>query len=500
MSLLGLDIGTTGCKAMVFSRDGEILGRAYREYSIATPHTGWAEQDGEEVFRFACECIAEAAYSAHSDPIEALALSCQGEAVAPIDHAGRPMRPFILGMDTRTVKENIELEERFGAERLFQITGMPMHTINTLPKLLWLQKNEPDIWRNAARFCLYEDFIINRLCGRPMISACLASRTQLFDLRAGRWSETILDACGIDPHRISPVANEKEFLTTLPIWQKLGLKGAVKVFAGGHDQACAALGAGVVNPGQAMVSTGTAEVVEVVTATANLDDSLRRGGISVYRHVVPGRYVAMTLNHSGGLSLRWFRDVLGTSEVETAKKMNRDAYDLLLENAPQGPSELFVLPHFSGSGTPTLDVHSRAAFLGLTFRTRKADIAKALLEGLTFELEQNLALLRDAGIEIRELRAVGGGAKSDLWLQLKADICRVDVQRLKVTDAACLGAALAAGNGCGIYKAVEDGIRLHVALDRRFEPDSVRMQQYRQRMQLYRQIYPLLKNFFHQLT
>ncbi|MDZ7345829.1 MAG: FGGY-family carbohydrate kinase, partial [candidate division KSB1 bacterium] len=385
------------------------------------------------------------------------------------------------------------------SEQLFRMTGMPVHTINTLPKLLWLKKNEPDIWRKAARFCLYEDFIINRLCGRPMISACLASRTQLFDIRTGNWSEKILDDCGIDPQLLSPVAGEKEFLTTLPVWQKIGLKD-VKVFAGGHDQACAALGAGVVYPGQAMVSTGTAEVVEVVMNTPNLDDSLRIGGISVYRHVVPNRFVAMTLNHSGGLSLRWFRDVLGDAEKAEAARTNRDAYDLLLEKAPVGPSDLFVLPHFSGSGTPTLDVHSRAAILGLTFRTRKADIAKALLEGLTFELEQNLALLRQAGIEIRELRAVGGGAKSDLWLQLKADICCVKVHQLKVTDAACLGAALAAGIGCGIYSSEDEGIRLHVAICRRFEPDSVRAQQYRRRIQLYRQIYPLLKDFFNQMN
>lgn len=499
MSLLGLDIGTTGCKAMVFGRDGGILGHAYREYGIATPYPGWAEQDGEEVFRLVCECIENAVQQAHSDPVETLALSCQGEAVAPVDHTGKLLRPFILGMDTRTVQENRELEERFGAEELFRMTGMPMHTINTLPKLLWLKKNEPDIWRKAARFCLYEDFIINRLCGRPMISACLASRTQLFDIRTGTWSEKILDACGIDPQRLSPIAGEKEFLTTLPVWQKLGLKD-VKVFAGGHDQACAAFGAGVVNPGQAMVSTGTAEVVEVVMAAPNLDDSLRRGGISVYRHVVPERFVAMTLNHSGGLSLRWFRDVLGDAEKAEAERTKRDAYELLLEKAPHGPTDLFVLPHFSGSGTPTLDVHSRAAILGLTFRTRKADIAKALLEGLTFELEQNLALLRDAGIKIDELRAVGGGAKSDLWLQLKADICCVKVNRLKVTDAACLGAALAAGLGCGIYSSPDEGIRLHVALDRLFEPDSTRVQQYRQRMELYTQIYPILKDFFHQLN
>lgn len=191
---------------------------------------------------------------------------------------------------------------------------------------------------------------------------------------------------------------------------ELGLSREVLLAGGGHDQACAALGSGIIRDGLAMVSTGTAEVVEVAMQSPVLSDRLRNGGISVYRHVVPGLYLAMTLNHSGGLLLRWFRDTFCHSEIEQARQTGADAYDLMLAGVLAGPTTLMVLPHLAGSGTPTLDTSSKGAILGLTFATDRPSLAKAILEGLTFELRINLDLLRESGISIRELRAVGGGA------------------------------------------------------------------------------------------
>ena len=269
--------------------------------------------------------------------------------------------------------------------------------------------------------------------------------------------------------------------------------------SGGHDQACAALGSGVIAPGLAMVSTGTAEVVEVAMASPALAPALREGGISVYRHVVPGLYVAMTLNHSGGLLLRWFRDTLGRWEREQAAATGSDAYDLILQDAPAGPTSLLLLPHFAGSGTPTLDVHSKGAILGLTFATTQAELAKAALEGLTFELRTNLDLLRDAGAEIAELHAVGGGARSDLWLQLKADICNVPLRVPMVTDAACLGAALLAGVGAGVYPDFAAAVAQTVHWRRRVEPDPDGVKAYAQRYGLYEGVYPLLAELLHRV-
>jgi xylulokinase len=207
-----------------------------------------------------------------------------------------------------------------------------------------------------------------------------------------------------------------------------------------------------------MVSTGTAEVVEVAMRNPVLSDRLRNGGISVYRHVVPGLYLAMTLNHSGGLLLRWFRDTCCKSELEQAHQVGKDAYDLMLASAPTGPTDLMVLPHFAGSGTPTLDTASKGAILGLTFATDRTSLAKAILEGLVFELRINLDLLRQSGIPIHELRAVGGGARSPLWLQLKADICHIPLRVPQVTEAASLGSALLAGVACGVNTDAETAV------------------------------------------
>ena len=424
-----------------------------------------------------------------------MALSCQGEAVIPVDADGRALRHAILGMDTRTGEENEWLVEQFGAETLFARTGMPVHTINTLPKLVWLRRHEPRLWKQAHQFLLYEDFFLRRLSGKAVISHCLASRTQMYDLAAGDWASDILETCGVEPGRLASLASDGAVGTLRgDLAAELGVRNEVLLAAGGHDQACAALGSGVVRDGLAMVSTGTAEVVEVAMCEANLCSALRQGGISVYRHVVPGLYLAMTLNHSGWLLLRWFRDTFCGQELEQAREAGSDPYDLVLADAPKGPTGLMVLPHFAGAGTPTLDTSSKGAIIGLTFATNRPMLAKAILEGLTFELRINLDLLRNSGIALDELRAVGGGARSPLWLQLKADIGRVPLRVPQVTEAACLGAALLAGGACGVYPDLEAAIRRTIRLGREVVPDPRGTPAYLPRFDIYTKLYPTLKS------
>jgi xylulokinase len=495
MSVIGLDIGTTGCKAIIFNDDWEILGQGKREYSILAPQTCWAEQDAEQVWSLALESLAEAVGQSKSNPPKAMALSVQGEAVIPVDKYGMPLRNAILGMDTRTTGENKWLAETFGDEVLFSRTGMPMHTMNTLTKLLWLKKNEPAIWDQSHQFLLYEDYFLKRLTGKTSISHCLASRTQMYDLQNACWAEDILEKCGIASERLaklSPAAGGIVGDLNKDIAAQIGLHNTVSVVSGGHDQACAALGSGVIEPGLAMVSTGTAEVVEVAMSSPVLSESLRRGNISVYRHVVPELYLSMTLNHSGGLLLRWFRDTLCKDKIVEAKQSGRDAYDLMLANAQPGPTDLMVLPHFAGSGTPLLDTTSRGAFLGMTFATTQADLAKAILEGLTFELRINLDLLRQSGIKIEQLHAVGGGARSALWLQLKADICDTPLRIPHVTEAACLGASILASVGAGNYASVNSAVQEAVKMERTITPCSNETQAYKRRYQFYLELYPQL--------
>jgi len=496
-TLLGLDVGTTGCKACLFDTSGELLAIASRELPISFPRPGWAEQGIERVWTLVLEAMREVIAAAGTPEVAAMGLSVHGEAVTPVDANGRALRPTILGMDTRTEPQNDWLREHLGAGFLFGRTGMPVHTINTLPKLLWLREHEPEVWRDADRFVLVEAFLIQRLTGVVATSECLASRTQLFNLVDGGWDRTILDAVELDERRLgellpsgSPVGRLRAELV-----EALGLRSAPLVVTGGHDQACGALGAGVTSPGVASVSTGTAEVVEVVMPGPVLKPALAEAGLSVYRHVVPGTYLAMTLNHSGGLSLRWFRDEFCEPQQDEAAATGGDAYELILSDAPDGPTDLLVMPHFAGSGTPRLDPSSRAAIIGLSFATGRGEVARAILEGLTFELRANLDLLAAAGVQVGALRAIGGGARSPLWLQLKADITGIPVAVPRVTEAAGLGAALLAGVGADLFPSAAAAADACLRITETRDPDPAMRRRYEERYALYRGLYPALTPF-----
>ncbi len=492
MSVMGLDIGTMGCKAILFDDELKVLKAADREYPVLAPRPNLAEQDAGHVWEMALVCLREVLAGGSEHP-RALALSVQGEAIIPVNRNGMPIRNAILGMDKRTTAENQWLIEQFGGAELFGRTGIPPLAMNPITKLLWLQRHEPETWRSADAFLLYEDYFLRRLGGETFISPCLASRTQMADIHTGGWMDDVLERCRIETAKLARIAEGGGPLATLrpAVKEVLGLKHDVMLVSGGHDQACAALGSGVIEPGLAMVSTGTAEVIEVAMASPSLDSQLQKAGISIYRHVVPGLYLAMTLNHSGGLSLRWFRDTLCRDKVEQARAEEKDPYDLILGDK-SGSCDLLMLPHFSGAGTPLSDPTSRAAILGMSFATTQMDIGRAILEGLTFEYRTNLDLLKAAGVSVNQLHAVGGGAKSRLWLQLKADIGRVALRVPRVTEAACLGAAMLAAVGAGVFADLRAAVRAGVAFDAEIKPDAKQMVRYEAKYKLYVGLYEWL--------
>ena len=502
MALIGLDIGTTGCKAHIFTEDLKLLVSTRREYAVDIPHPQWAEQDAEKVWVLAKECLRESVAKVHAEnSVKAISLSVQGEAVAPVDESGTALRPMILGMDTRTDEQNMVLRDSFDPRELFNHTGMPVHTSNTLPKLMWLKEHEPQLWKDANKFLLYEDFIINKLVGKPVISKCLASRTQVYDLEKEEWSDKLLDYLGLQKSRLAEVLPSGTSVGKMKpdLAEELGFKISPIVAVGGHDQACGALGAGLTKAGLAMVSTGTAEVVEVSMDSPHLNDSLFHGNMSIYLHTFPGLYVVMTLNQSGGFVLRWFRDTLCQYEQEMAKKQGGDAYDMVLKGAGQGPSPVMMLPHLAGSGTPTLDTLSKGAIVGLTFATTKADLGKAILDGLTLELRLNLEILNEGGIAINELRAIGGGAKSALWLQLKADVTGIPVAAPEVTEAAGMGAAILAGVASNVFSDAASAIDSHLKIKKVYTPDPKIKALYDERYLLYKKLYPAVKEINHNL-
>jgi xylulokinase len=281
---------------------------------------------------------------------------------------------------------------------------------------------------------------------------------------------------------------------------KLGFVNTPVIATGGHDQACGALGVGLIDPWLCMDSTGTAEVIEVALPTPALTPELEKTDISVYAHVVPDMYLAMTLNHGGGMSLRWFRDQFCQQEIAEAKRSGMDPYDLIFKDASADPSSLFLMPHFSGSGTPKFDTRSRAVLAGMTFGTTRLEIARAVLEGVTFELRHNLEVLLHSNIKIEEMRALGGGARSKYWLQLKADITGIPVVVPRITEAASWGAGILGGIAAGHFNSARQALSTSLEFVRRFEPDPQRHQAFTERYNLYREIYLAMQSILHRMA
>lgn len=495
MNLLGLDIGTTGCKAIVFDIEGRALGHAFREYGVVCDAPAKAEQDAELVWTLTQDVLREAAARAGVQDLQALSVSVQGDAIIPVDREFHALHPAILGMDYRSATHARRCAKRFGAFELFQRTGMRPHPMNSLTKVLLLRELQPAIFQRASKIVTYADFILGRLGAEAVIDHTMASRTMAFDLAAGRWCQDLHAILDLDPGCWSkPVASGTVVGTIRPaLAEDLGLPRDLALVAGGHDQTCAALGAGVVRPGLGVVSTGTAEVLSTASDQPSLSRAMFDGFFPCYRHAKPGMFFTFALNHVGGILLKWWRDQLASAEVADAARAGSDPYTLMDERLPAGPSPVMVIPHFNGSGTPACDLEAKGAIVGLTLATTRHDIAQAILEGLCFELRINLDTMREAGIRVDEIVAVGGGARSVRWLQMKADILGRPIRTVRCREAACLGAALLAGTAVGAWGSLDEAVARTVAVDRAFVPQPERVAQYAERFAVYRQIYPALR-------
>lgn len=495
--LLGLDIGTTGCKAIVFDAAGRMRGHGFREYGVVCDAPAKAEQDAEQVWALTKEVVREAvAKAGGGEAVKALSVSVQGDAIIPVDRDFHALHPAILGMDYRSAPQAKRCAELFGAFDLFQRTGMRPHPINSLTKVLLLRELAPQVFRRAWKIVTYADFILGKLGADAVIDHTMASRTMAFDLATATWDAGIHAALDLDPGLWSKAVPSGAVVGSIrpALAAELGLPRDVALVAGGHDQPCAALGAGVVREGIGVVSTGTAEVLATAFDQPPLTRALFDGFYPCYRHAKDGMFFTFALNHTAGILLRWWRDNFAAAEVAEAAKRGVDPYALIDERMPADPSPVMVVPHFNGSGTPTCDLQATGAIVGLTLATTRHDIAKAILEGLCFELRINLDAMQTAGLRVDELVAVGGGAKSALWLQLKADILGRPIKTLRCREAACLGAALLAGTAAGVFPSLAEAVRGTVAFERGFAPDAARRARYDERFAAYRRIYPALRN------
>ena len=496
MSTMGVDVGTTGCKAGVFDAEGNLRALAYREYPLASPESGWAELDSGQVARLCLDAIGEAAAAWRQDPVRALGISCQGEAFTPLDGSGNFLANAMVSSDARAASLVGPWSDRFGRNRLYQITGHTPHPMFTLFKLIWLRENRPEIWKAARRFLCFEELIQSQLGIEPAISWPLAGRTMMFNVLSHQWEEEILSAMELDSLRLPRPAASGEVVDTIPrsVAESLGLAENVKVVAGGHDQPCGALGAGVVRPGRAMYATGTVECICPAFDRPIFDKTLFRNNLCTYDYTLPGMYTTVAFSLTGGNLLKWFRDQWAAIEVEEGRRTGADAYDLLLAQMPAEPTDLLVLPYFTPSGTPHFDADTPGAILGLRLSSTRPQVLRALLEGVALEMRLNVEILDAAGLRIEEFLAIGGGAKNPALTQLKADVLGRPITTLAVTEAACLGAAMLAA-AADQQVSPQDLVDTWVRPTSVVEPAPQRAAVYSERFAAYKELYPAVREF-----
>ena len=490
-----MDVGTTGCKAVAFREDGRLLAQAYREYPLLNPEPGFYELDPDLVWENLRDCIREVNGQVADDPVSALGIAAQGEAVIPVNRNGDVLANSPVSSDSRAVQQVAQLEERLGFDQIYEITGQPPSTLYSLPKIMWWQEQNEVLFRETWKFLCYGDFVALRLGLQPVIDHSMAARTMGFDIRKQDWSDVILEAAGVDKEQLPVALPSGTVIGEIPsaIASDLGFIRGVQLVTGGHDQPCAALGAGVVQPGEVLYSIGTTEAIATITDRLNTD--LKRHNIPCYPYVLPEMFITLSGNQTGGRLLRWYRDELGAAEREIASHSMQDVYDVIVDQIDDAPSNLLILPYFAGSGSLHNNPLARGAIIGLSFDTQRKDIVKAILEGITYEQALGLEYLRDMGIVPKRLRAVGGGSRSDTWLQIKADIIGIPISTVHVHETASYGAAMLAGWATSMYSDLSQTLQEVAKPQKTFYPRSEFATYYRTQLAQYAELYTVLQPF-----
>lgn len=462
MSILGLDVGTSTCKGIVISQDGRILAQKRTEYSgQAVVRDDIAEISAEVFWNSTAELIRNLALAVENDPIEALAVSSHGETLIPIGRNGEALMPAMLSMDRRCQLQSERLMRRVGQEKIYALTGSMMHPQFPIPKIMWLKEVCPEVAAKAVHYDSASDYIHRKLGIANVVDYSMASRFGGFDIHRRCWSEEILDAAGVKENVLSRPVCGGTVLGEIPVKtaEKLGLGKHVLLAAGGHDQACAAIGMGNVEKGVVTVSAGSYECVAVATEYP-LNHALgMRYGLNSYCHVLPGRYITLAFFVSG-LMTKWYIDTFCGEEKRYAEDKGVSCFELLDSMYGREPTGICITPHIFGSMNPEWDEHRTARLTGLTAAAGKADLYKAVLEGTCCELDLNLCVLEKMTGPIQKLLMTGGGTNSRNWMQMRADITGKNIDAVQnMAEASCIGAALLAGLGLGMFNSLEDANR-----------------------------------------
>ncbi|MCL6432012.1 MAG: xylulokinase [Anaerolineae bacterium] len=498
--LLGIDVGTSGAKALLIDAEGAVIASATEEYPLHTPRPLWAEQDPEDWWRATVAAIRAVLNQSgvHAEDVAGLGLTGQMHGMVALDADGQVLRPCIMWNDQRTALQCAEIMDTVGRERFLALTGNLALPGFTAPKILWVRQNEPEVYRRIAQVLLPKDYIRYRLTGDYATEVSDASGTVLFDVAHRRWSLEVLEALDIPPSWMPNSYESPEVTGTVSetAARETGLRPGLPVAGGGGDQAAQAVGSGIVREGIISVTVGTSGVVFAATDDMKLDPQAR---LHSFCHAVPGRWHVMGVMLSAGGSLRWLRDTIAGPEREVGRLSGVDPYEIMIAEAaqvPAGSEGLLFLPYLTGERTPYADPNARGAFVGLTLRHGKGAMVRAVLEGVAYGLRDSLELLRALHIPIQQVRASGGGARSTLWRQIMANIFGTELVTINITEGAAYGAALLAGVGAGVYRDVFEATERTIRVVDRVEPVADEVAIYDGYYQDYRALYGQLKPTF----
>ena len=498
--LIGIDVGTTGAKAILMDLRGKLLASSLQEYPLHTPHPQWAEQDPHDWWHATIDSIKDVLRESkvNSAEVKCIGLSGQMHGLVLLDEKHEVLRPAILWCDGRTTQQCHQITTALGQEFVADtLCNSPLEGF-TAPKLLWVRQHEPDVFERIHKLLLPKDYVRYQLTGELATDVSDASGTLLFDIRERRWSEPVMNALEL-PMDLLPDSRESVDVcgvVTSAASEATGLAVGTPVVAGGADNTCSAIGNGIVKSGRVSASIGTSGVVLTHTDEVKVDPELRA---HTFCHSVPGKWYVMGVVLSAGGSFRWFRDALADAEVAEAKSRGVDAYELLTAQAteaPVGSEGLLFLPYLSGERTPHGDANAKGVYFGLSLRHSKAHVIRATMEGITYAMRDSLEILRSLDLPLGRIHATGGGAQSSLWRQMQADVYGTEVVTVNVAEGPAFGAAILAGVGSGVFDSIQVAIDALVKVTSTTEPNPKSVARYEEYYQIFRSLYPALKPQF----
>jgi xylulokinase len=493
--LLGIDVGTSGSKAILIGDDGAVKASVTTEYPLYTPKPLWAEQNPSDWWAATVDSIQrvlEESGVAAAD-VAGVGLTGQMHGLVLLDAQGEVLRPCIMWNDQRTAAQCAAITEKVGLENVLRLTGNPVLPGFTAPKIAWVRENEPQVYAKAAKVLLPKDYIRYRLTGGFFGEVSDASGTSMFDVGRRQWSDEMLQALEVPREWLPEVTESPEASARISAEAaaETGLLEGTPVVGGGGDQAAQAVGTGIIAEGVVSATLGTSGVVFAASDSYRVEPE---GRLHAFCHAVPGMWHLMGVMLSAAGSFRWYRDTLGQEEIAQAQETGRDPYDILTDAAAEvapGCEGLIFLPYLTGERTPYPDPNARGVFFGLTLRHGKPHMTRAVLEGVAYGLLDSLELMRALGLSIEQVRASGGGARSALWRQILADVFDAEIVTVNVTEGAAYGAALLAGVGAGVYADVTAACEAAIQLTGRTEPGPA-VPTYADYYPRYRALYPAL--------